>query len=131
VLQTHAEACAADFAEARSLVHDLSVDSATSEKERALLDGWLAIAQTHAATSMAPRIVSWEKALDTFRHALARFPEDPEVLCASAVLHLRGPEQYGANRVLARTCLENLKRVPSWASLATAIERAHGLVTAQ
>jgi len=119
--------CAAEFAEARSLVHDLSVDFHFPEKDRLLLEGWLAIAQTHAATSTPVRIVSWEKALGTFRRALARYADDPEVLCGSAIRHLRGPEQHGANRALARTCLESVRRIEGWSALADAIERAHDI----
>ena len=124
-LDMRAGRCAAEFAEARSLVHDLSVDFHFPEKERLLLEGWLAIAQTHAAISTPVRIISWEKALGTFRRALSRFGDDPEVLCASAILHLRGPEEHGANRALARSCLDTVRKIEGWAALADAIERAH------
>jgi hypothetical protein len=125
MLDMRAGRCAAEFAEARSLVHDLSVDFHFPEKDRLLLEGWLAIAQTHAAISTPVRIVSWEKALGIFRRALSRYGEDPEVLCASAILHLRGPVEHGANRALARTCLESVRKIEGWSALADAIERAH------
>lgn len=125
VLEQRAEECAADFAESRSLVYDLSIDFNFPDRDRMLLEGWLAIAQTHAATSIPMRIVSWEKALDTFRRALMRYPDDPEVLCASAILHLRGPEEHGASRTLARSCLENVRRFEGWSALADSIEKAH------
>jgi hypothetical protein len=131
VLEQTAELCAADFAESRSLIYDLSIDFNFPDRDRMLLEGWLAIAQTHAATSVPMRIVSWEKALDTFRRGLARFPDDPEILCASAILHLRGPEEHGANRALALSCLSAVRRFEGWAALADSIEQAHGVTHAQ
>lgn len=131
VLDPRCTGTAVDFAEARSLIHDLVRGACLTDRDRLLLEAWIAIAQTQTAASLAARIVSWEKALEALRIALLRFPDDPEVLCASATLHLRGPEQYGASRAFARTCLESVRRIQGWSSLADTIERSHGLATIQ
>ena len=58
-----------------------------------------------------------------FDRALEKFPDDPEVLSATAALHLRGPEDYGANRALARQCLEKLSAIEGWLMVSKALAR--------
>jgi hypothetical protein len=101
------------------------VDVACPERERLLLEGWVSIVQTHIAPSVAVRIVSWERAVDIFRKALMRFPDDGEVLCAAATLHLRGPEEYGADRGFAHTCLERARQIAGWSEFADTLVRSH------
>jgi hypothetical protein len=125
VLDKYARTPTADLAEARSLVYELNVDVACPERERLLLEGWVSIVQTCIAPSVAVRIVSWERAAEVLRKALGCFPEDGEVLCAAATLHLRGPEEYGADRTLARTCLERARQLQGWSDLADRLERNH------
>lgn len=116
---------AADLAELRSLVHELRLDARTEERDRMLLEGWLAIVEIHEARTVTARVVNWEKALATFSLALSRFPTDGEVLCATAALHLRGPVEYGADRALAMHCLSKARHTEGWTSYARSMEKQH------
>ena len=123
LLEEQSELPRADLSELRSLVYEARTSACLPDRERTLLEGWLAIAELRFAPSVPARIVSWEKALSVFRHALERFPDDPEVLCATAALHLRGPVDYGANRALARECLSKVTALDGWTLVASSLAR--------
>lgn len=126
VLTGTAAAPLADLAEMRSLMHDLDAARELPRPEQLLLRSWLAIAETHAAPSLAERILSWRRALATIGAALVELPDEAELLCAAVVLHQRGPIEYGADRALARRCLERARRDGAWRAAAEAIERIFG-----
>src|SRR5690606_5880924 len=104
-LDRRAETLIPDIAELQSLVHELRADGGLAERELTLLEGWLAVTEAIAAPNAIMRIVGWERAIASFRSALARFDGDGEVLCAAAAINLRGPVELGADRALARVCL--------------------------
>jgi len=123
LLEDESQTPAADLAEARSLVCDLGLTPHLPSRDHLLLKGWLAIAEIHVASNAASQMVNWEKALSLFTTAQAKYPNDPEILCATAALHLRGPEAYGADHALARRYLNKAAQIEGWKELAQEVAR--------
>ncbi len=123
LMEDQSDAPLADVAELRTLVFEARESTYLLDREQILLQGWLAIAELRIAPTVPARLASWERALIAFDRALEKFPDDPEVLSATAALHLRGPEDYGANRALARQCLEKLSAIEGWLMVSKALAR--------